>query len=57
MPRVLGSSRTAAQLLARIGCVAIGTVYVLVGALALLALSGLLIEAADEERAAFQRPS
>jgi len=37
--------------------VAIGTVYVLVGALALLALSGLLIEAADEERAAFQRPS
>ena len=30
---------------------AIGTVYVLVGALALLALSGLLIEAADEERA------
>jgi hypothetical protein len=37
--------------------VAIGTVYVLVGALALLALSGLLIEATDEERAAFQKPS
>ena len=39
-----------AQPLARIGCVSIGTVYVLVGVLALLALSGRLIEAADEER-------
>ncbi len=47
---VLASFRTRARLLARIGCVSIGTVYVLVGALALLALSGRLIEAADEER-------
>ena len=39
-----------ARPLARIGCVSIGTVYVLVGALALLALSGRFIEAADEER-------
>jgi hypothetical protein len=50
MRRVLASFRTRARLLARIGCVSIGTVYVLVGALALLALSGRLIEAADEER-------
>ncbi len=39
-----------ARPLARIGCLSIGTVYVLVGTLALLALSGRLIEAADEER-------
>ncbi len=42
--------RTGARPLARMGCVSIGTVYILVGALALLALSGRLIEAADEER-------
>jgi hypothetical protein len=47
---VLASLRTRARPLARIGCVAVGTVYILVGALALLALSGRLIEAADEER-------
>ncbi len=50
MQNVLASLRTRARLLARIWCVSIGTVYVLVGALALLALSGRLIEAADEER-------
>jgi hypothetical protein len=54
MARV-GSLRNAARLLARIGCVAIGTVYVLVGVLALLALSGRLIEAADEERTLTKR--
>jgi hypothetical protein len=32
------------------GCVSIGTVYVVVGVLALLALAGILIEAADEDR-------
>lgn len=42
--------RRAARPVARIGCVSIGTVYALVGALALLALSGILIEAADEDR-------
>ena len=50
MWRVVESLRSRARPLARIGCVSIGTVYVLVGALALLALSGRLIEAADEER-------
>ena len=50
MLRLLESFRRGAQPLARIGCVSIGTVYVLVGTLALLALSGRLIEAADEER-------
>jgi hypothetical protein len=50
MPTVLALLRTRARPLARIGCVSIGTVYVLVGSLALLALSGRLIEAADEER-------
>ena len=50
MWRVVEWLRTRARPLARIGCVSIGTVYVLVGALALLALSGRLIEAADEER-------
>lgn len=39
-----------AQPLARFGCVAIGTVYLLIGVLALLALAGIFIEAADEER-------
>lgn len=39
-----------ARPLARLGCVAIGTVYVLIGALALLALAGIFIEAADEDR-------
>jgi hypothetical protein len=36
--------------LARFGCVAIGTVYVLIGSVALLALSGRMIEHADEDR-------
>lgn len=36
--------------LARLGCVSIGTVYVLVGVLALLALSGRLTGSADEDR-------
>ena len=39
-----------ARPLARFGCVAIGTVYVLIGVLALLALAGVFIEAADEDR-------
>lgn len=39
-----------ARPLARIGCVAIGTVYVLIGVLALLAVAGIFIEAADEDR-------
>ena len=42
--------RRKARPLARVGCLSIGTVYVLVGTLALLALSGVLIEAADEDR-------
>jgi Domain of Unknown Function (DUF1206) len=50
MLTILTSLRMRARPLARIGCVSIGTVYVLVGSLALLALSGRLIEAADEER-------
>lgn len=50
MWRVVESLRTRARPLARIGCVSVGTIYVLVGALALLALSGVLIEAADEAR-------
>ena len=37
-------------MLARFGCVAIGTVYVLIGGVALLALSGRMIEHADEDR-------
>jgi hypothetical protein len=36
--------------IARFGCVAIGTVYVLVGAVALLALSGVFTDHADETR-------
>lgn len=47
---LLDSVRKKARPLARFGCFSIGTVYVLVGGLALLALSGILIEAADEER-------
>ena len=39
-----------ARLLARTGCVSIGTVYVLVGTFALVALSGRFIENADEDR-------
>jgi hypothetical protein len=39
-----------ARPLARFGCASIGTVYVLVGVLALLALSGVLTGAADEDR-------
>jgi hypothetical protein len=39
-----------ARPLARFGCAAIGTVYVLIGVLALLALAGVFIEAADEDR-------
>jgi hypothetical protein len=42
--------RRATRPLAIVGCVSIGTVYVLVGVLALLALSGLLTGSADEER-------
>lgn len=42
--------RKHARPLARFGCVSIGTVYVLVGTLALLALSGVLTGAADEDR-------
>jgi hypothetical protein len=38
------------RVLARFGCVAIGTVYVLIGGVALLALSGRMIEHADEDR-------
>jgi len=41
---------THARPLARIGCVSIGTVYVLVGVFALIALSGRFIENADEDR-------
>jgi hypothetical protein len=36
--------------LARFGCVSVGTVYVIVGALALLALAGVLTGMADEDR-------
>jgi hypothetical protein len=47
---VLGTIRRKTRLLARVGCVSIGTVYVLIGGIALLALSGRMIEMADEER-------
>jgi hypothetical protein len=47
---VLKRLRCQARPLARIGCVSIGTVYVLVGVFALLALSGRHIESADEDR-------
>jgi hypothetical protein len=42
--------RKSARPLARFGCVSIGTVYVLVGVLALLALSGRWTGSADEDR-------
>jgi Domain of Unknown Function (DUF1206) len=42
--------RTKTRLLARIGCISIGSVYILIGVLALLALSGRMIEMADEDR-------
>lgn len=47
---MLHALRRHARPLARIGCVSIGTVYVLVGVLALLALSGVLTGRADEDR-------
>lgn len=47
---LLDRLRHHAKPLARFGCVAIGTVYVIIGTLALIALSGLLIEVADEDR-------
>jgi hypothetical protein len=47
---VLTALRKRARPLARIGCAAIGTVYVLVGAVALVALTGHLIEYADPDR-------
>lgn len=47
---LLGRLSRVARPLARLGCVAIGTVYVLIGVLALLALAGIFIEAADEDR-------
>ncbi len=42
--------KQAARPLARVGCASIGTVYILVGVLAVLALSGVLTGSADEER-------
>jgi hypothetical protein len=42
--------KRAARPLAILGCVSIGTVYIIVGVLALLALAGVLTAAADEER-------
>lgn len=48
--RVLTALREHAHPLARIGCAAIGTVYVLVGGVALIALTGHLIEFADPDR-------
>jgi hypothetical protein len=47
---LLASLRKQTRPIARWGCVAIGTVYVLVGALALLALSGRFTGHADEDR-------
>jgi uncharacterized membrane protein len=47
---LVGRLRESAQPLARFGCASIGTVYVLVGVLALLALSGRLTGHADEDR-------
>lgn len=48
--RMLRKIRRATRPLAILGCLSIGTVYVLVGVLALLALSGVLTGSADEER-------
>jgi hypothetical protein len=47
---VIEKLRRIARPLARCGCIAIGTVYVLVGVMALLALSGRAMGSADEER-------
>jgi hypothetical protein len=47
---ILERLRRQARPLARMGCVAIGIVYAVVGTLALIALSGRLIEVADEDR-------
>ena len=47
---LLARLRRHARPLARFGCVSIGTVYVIVGVLAVIALTGELIEVADEER-------
>jgi hypothetical protein len=50
LPVLLHWLKTHGRPLARAGCVAIGTVYVLVGTFALFALSGRFIENADEDR-------
>ena len=47
---MLNALRKQARPLARIGCAAIGTVYVLIGGVALIALTGHLIEYADQNR-------
>jgi hypothetical protein len=47
---MLCALRAHAQPLARIGCAAVGTVYVLIGGVALVALTGHLIEYADATR-------
>jgi hypothetical protein len=47
---MIKSLRKAARPVARVGCVSIGTVYALVGVLALLALSGVFTGSADEDR-------
>jgi hypothetical protein len=48
----LSALRTHAAVLARIGCAAVGSVYVLIGTVALVALTGHLIEYADPSRIA-----
>jgi hypothetical protein len=48
--QLLDKIRRATRPLAILGCISIGTVYVLVGTLALLALFGVLTGSADEER-------
>lgn len=47
---MLGAVRRHVRPLARIGCAAVGTMYVLVGGVALIALTGHLIEYADTTR-------
>lgn len=49
-PALLNWLRKHGRPLARFGCVSIGTVYVLIGVFALIALSGRLVEVADEDR-------
>jgi hypothetical protein len=49
-PHLLAALRRHAHPLARLGCAAIGTVYVLIGGVALVALTGHLIEYADPDR-------